>query len=66
MNEVMEEFIKDGLAGLATLLKGKHLRPAELASTIVSVCAAPEAAADIVLCFGQQLALEEDVIGKEA
>ncbi len=55
MNEVMEEYVKDGLAGLAKLLDGKHLRPAELASTIVSVVAAPEAAQDIVLGYGFQL-----------
>ena len=59
MNEVMEDYIKDGLGGLAKLLAGKHLRPTELASTIVSVCAAPDAAADIVLGFGKQLPLEE-------
>ena len=59
MNEVMEDFIKDGLGGLARLLGGKHLRPAELASTIVSVVAAPEAAQDIVLGFGRQLPMEE-------
>ena len=59
MNEVMEEYIKDGLAGLAQLMAGKHLRPAQLASTIVSIVAAPEAAQDIVLGFGKQLPLEE-------
>jgi len=59
MNEVMAEYIKDGLGGLAALMAGKHLRPAELASTIVSVVAAPEAAADIVLGYGKQLPLED-------
>ena len=49
MNELMEEYIKDGLAGLRQLTRGQHLRPAQLAQTIVSVVAAPEAAADIVL-----------------
>ncbi len=63
MNEVMEEFIKDGLAGLGQMLSGKHLRPAQLATTIVAVVAAPEAAADVVLGFGKQLALEEVLDG---
>ncbi len=58
MNEIMEEFIKDGLGHLARLMAGKHLRPAELASTIVAVVAAPEAAQDVVLGFGVQLDLE--------
>ena len=58
MNEVMAEYIKDGLAGLAQMMAGKHLRPAQLASTIVSVVAAPEAAADIVIGFGKQLTME--------
>jgi len=49
MNEVMEEYIINGLAGLRKLTRGQHLRPAELASTIVAVVAASEAAADIVL-----------------
>jgi len=58
MNEIMEEFIKDGLGHLAQLMGGKHLRPAELASTIVAVVAAPEAAQDVVIGFGKQLQLE--------
>jgi len=49
MNELMEEYIKDGLAGLAQLLAGRHLQPKELASTIVAVNAAREAAADIAM-----------------
>ena len=49
MNELMEEYIQAGLAGLARLQEGKHLRPAEIAQTIVSVVAAPEAAAAVVL-----------------
>ena len=58
MNEVMVEYIKDGLAGLAGLMGGKHLRPEELASTIVAVVAAPEEAQEVVLGFGKQLHLE--------
>ena len=59
MNEVLAEYITDGLKGLSQLQAGKHLRPTELASTIVAVVAAPEAAAEIVIQFGIQLALEE-------
>ncbi len=58
MNEIMEEYIKDGLGGLARLMGGKHLRPAEMASTIVAVVAAPEAAQEVVLGFGKQLEME--------
>jgi len=60
MNEVMEEYIKDGLSGLAKLIGGTHLRPAELACTIVSVVAAPEAAQDIVLGSEVELKLPGD------
>ncbi len=49
MHDLMEEYIKDGLAGLGQLLVGKHLRPAQLACTIVSIVAAPEAAQSVVL-----------------
>ncbi len=58
MNEIMAEYILDGLAGLQKLMAGKHLRPAQLASTIVSVVATPEAAADIVLGYGQKVIWE--------
>jgi len=58
MNEIMVEYIREGLAGLARLMGGKHLRPAQLASTIVAVVAAPDAAEDIVIGFGKQLTME--------
>jgi len=58
LNEIMEEYILEGLAGLARLQDGKHLRPAQLAQTIVAIVAAPEAAQDVVL-QPRQLALEE-------
>jgi len=56
----MVEYTRDGLAGLAKLMGGKHLRPAELASTIVAVVAAPDEAANVVLGFGSQLRLEDE------
>ena len=55
MNEIHEEFLKEGLAGLARLQRGSHLRPAELAQTIVAVVAAPEAAAEIVIQFAMEV-----------
>ncbi len=49
MNEVMAEYLQEGLAGLRLLLKGSHLRPQQLASMVIAVVALPEEAADIVL-----------------
>jgi len=56
MNEIYAEYIKAGLAGLTALHRGNFLRPAELASTIVAVMAAPEAAAAIVIQLNMEVA----------
>ena len=48
MNEVTVDMVKDGLAGLRSLLAGKHLRPAELALTIVIVAIRPSDAESIL------------------
>ena len=60
MNEIMEEFILEGLAGLRQLLAGKHLRPAQLASTMVAINAAPQAAADVVFQFGKESGMTQE------
>jgi len=54
MNELQEELIKEGLAGLRQLQSGKHLRPQELAVTIVVVATNTEAAEEILLNTGRQ------------
>ena len=49
MNEQLVELTKEGLTGLRQLLSGKHLRPAQLALTIVIVASQAEAAVEILL-----------------
>jgi len=54
LNEVMTDMVKDGLVGLRKLLAGKHLRPAELALTLVAVHWAPAQAEEILTNTGAQ------------
>ncbi len=54
MNEMLVDRIKEGLVGLRQLLAGKHLRPAELALTIMIVAAYPEKAAGVYSDEGKQ------------
>ncbi len=54
MNEQLVELKLEGLAGLRQMLAGKHLRPAQLALTIVTLVAAPEEAEAVLLDVGKQ------------
>ncbi len=55
MNDFMTDLVKDGLVGLRQLLAGKHLRPADLALTIVAVqVAEPERILEILSDTGKQ------------
>ncbi len=54
MNEVLEDLITQGLTNLRQLLAGKHLRPAELALTIVIVASQPSRAEAVLLDSGAQ------------
>jgi len=49
MNDQLEDMINEGLGYLRQLLAGKHLRPAELALTMVIVSSQPERAEKILL-----------------
>jgi len=49
MNEQLVEYKKQGLTNLRQLLAGKHLRPAELALTMVILSTETEAAQEILL-----------------
>jgi len=48
MNPLLDEQVHQGLSNLRQLLAGKHLRPAELALTMIVVQAAPAAAFDVL------------------
>jgi len=59
MNDDLVEMAKEGLTGLRQLLSGKHLRPAELALTIVVVGLRPDEAQQILLDVGKQSRWEQ-------
>lgn len=54
MNDVLSEMVEEGLTGLRQLLSGKHLRPAELALTILIVGLHPGEAERILMDSGSQ------------
>jgi len=54
MDETLVDRVTEGLTGLRQLLAGKHLRPAELALTIVIVATNPERAGAILMEEGKQ------------
>ncbi len=54
MNEVLADVILEGLVGLRKLLAGNHLRPAEMAVTLIALSAAPERAQALYLDGGKQ------------
>ena len=54
MNDMMEHVILEGLANLRQLMAGKHLRPAELALTMVIVATQGERAEAILMDSASQ------------
>ncbi len=54
MDEFWEDTIKDGIANLRKLRAGTHLRPADLALTIVVVAAFPQDAKVVIEDSGKQ------------
>jgi len=54
MNEQLADVELQGLSNLRQLLAGKHLRPAELALTMIVVAANPELATKVLFDSGAQ------------
>ncbi len=54
MNEQLAEMLKQGQTNLRQLLAGKHLRPAELALTMIVVAADMQKATEILFDTGGQ------------
>ncbi len=54
MNDELVAMTKEGLRELRQLLAGKHLRPAELALTLVAVHWAPKEAEEILTDHGKR------------